>query len=130
MMTNQLYSDAFIILQYMEKMQLEYHKAAQEAGVYIVNACGFDSIPADLGVIFAQQNFEGEINSIESYVQFSGEESKEGPRLNYGTWESAVHGVAHASELRELRSKLYPTKLPEFKPKLKSKYIFFYTHFS
>lgn len=99
-------------------MILEYHKAAQEAGVYIVSACGFDSIPADLGIIFAQQNFEGEINSVETYLRGGG------LNLNYGTWESAVYGVAHASELRELRSKLYPTKLPEFRPKLKSRYIF------
>nr|XP_012220066.1 PREDICTED: saccharopine dehydrogenase-like oxidoreductase [Linepithema humile]XP_012220067.1 PREDICTED: saccharopine dehydrogenase-like oxidoreductase [Linepithema humile] len=106
--------------QYMDTIRLEYHKAAQEAGVYIVSACGFDSIPADLGIIFAQQNFEGEINSIETYLSFKG--SKDGgPGLNYGTWESAVYGVAHSSELRTLRSKLYPTKLPEFRPKLKSR---------
>jgi len=107
----------------MERMQLEYHEAAQEAGVYIVSACGFDSIPVDLGIIFAQQNFEGEINSVETYLR--GEMKNGG--LNYGTWESAVYGVAHESELRKLRSKLYPTKLPEFAPKLKSKYIYFYT---
>lgn len=47
--------------QYLEKIQLEYNKAAQEKGVYIIGACGFDSIPADLGVIFLQNKFEGEI---------------------------------------------------------------------
>lgn len=46
--------------QYIEKMQLEYHKAAQEKGVYIISTCGFDSIPADLGVVFLQQKFDGE----------------------------------------------------------------------
>jgi len=110
----------------MEKMQLEYHKAAQEAGVYIVSACGFDSIPVDLGVIFAQQNFEGEINSIETYLH--GESEGGGPSLNYGTWESAVYGAAHWSESRELHSKLYPTKLPKFRTKLKLRYIFYTIH--
>lgn len=43
----------------MERMQLEYHKAAMEKGVYIVSACGFDSVPADLGVVYALQKFEG-----------------------------------------------------------------------
>lgn len=47
-------------------MQLEYHKAAQEKGIYIVSACGFDSVPSDLGVIFLQDNFDG--NYIDSIL--------------------------------------------------------------
>jgi short subunit dehydrogenase-like uncharacterized protein len=43
----------------MEKVQLEYHKAAEEKGVYIISSCGFDSIPADLGVVFLRNTFEG-----------------------------------------------------------------------
>ncbi|XP_050456275.1 saccharopine dehydrogenase-like oxidoreductase [Cataglyphis hispanica] len=109
--------------QYMERMQLEYNKAAQEAGVYIVSACGFDSIPTDLGVIFTQQKFGGEINSIETYLKFWTTGNTKGSALNYGTWESAVYGIAHMNELRALRSKLYPTKLPKFTPKLKSKIL-------
>lgn len=45
--------------QYMETMQLKYHKDAQEKGVYVVSACGFDSIPTDMGVVFLQEKFEG-----------------------------------------------------------------------
>ena len=51
--------------QYLEKMQLTYHqvttdvirnlrkspKKALENGVYVVGACGFDSIPADMGQV-------------------------------------------------------------------------------
>lgn len=33
--------------QFLEKMQLKYHKMAEEKGIYIVGSCGFDSIPAD-----------------------------------------------------------------------------------
>lgn len=44
-----------------------------------------------------------------------------GATLHYGTWESAVYGLAHANELRPLRQKLYPERLPEFKPKLQPK---------
>lgn len=47
--------------QYMESMQLKYHKAAEEKGVYVISACGFDSIPSDLGVVFLQEKFEGEM---------------------------------------------------------------------
>ncbi|KAM0735094.1 Saccharopine dehydrogenase-like oxidoreductase [Formica fusca] len=109
--------------QYMEKMQLEYNKAAQEAGIYIVSACGFDSIPADLGIIFTQQTFGGEINTIETYLKLWTTGNVKGSLLNYGTWESAVYGMAHMNELRALRTKLYPTKLPKFTPKLKSKIL-------
>lgn len=102
----------------MEKMQLEYNKAANEAGIYMVSACGLDSIPADLGVIYTQKMFGGDVNSIETYFNFWSTSNARGTSLNYGTWESAVYGYAHAHELRDLRMKLYPQKMPEFKPKL------------
>jgi len=31
--------------QFLEKVQLLYHKKAEEKGVYVVGACGWDSIP-------------------------------------------------------------------------------------
>lgn len=48
--------------QYMERMQLEYNKPAKDKGIYIVSACGYDSIPTDMGVVFAQKKFEGNKN--------------------------------------------------------------------
>lgn len=108
----------------MERMQLEYNKAAQEAGVYIVSACAFDSIPADLGIIFAQKKFEGEVNTVEAYITLDFEGIK-GSVINYGTWESLVYVVTHSNDLRALRQKLYPEKLPTFTPKLQFKYASF-----
>ncbi|RZC41634.1 saccharopine dehydrogenase-like [Asbolus verrucosus] len=108
--------------QYMEKMQLKYHKLAQEKGIYIISACGVDSIPTDLGLVFLQQKFTGTVNSVNSYLSAWEEgDSLPGPALNYGTWESAVYGLAHANELRELRQQLYSSRLPSFKPKLEAK---------
>jgi short subunit dehydrogenase-like uncharacterized protein len=49
-------------LQFLEGMQLKYHEEAKKKGVYIVGACGFDSIPTDLGTVFLKQKFNG-INS-------------------------------------------------------------------
>jgi short subunit dehydrogenase-like uncharacterized protein len=40
-------------------MQLEYHKAAEEKGVYAISACGFDSIPSDLGTVYLMNKFKG-----------------------------------------------------------------------
>ncbi|XP_032516249.2 saccharopine dehydrogenase-like oxidoreductase isoform X2 [Danaus plexippus] len=110
--------------QFMERMQLVYGSAAREAGVFIISACGFDSIPNDLGVIFLQQNFGGTLNSVESYL--SGEvppEHSGGGVVNYGTWESLVHGMSHHNELPALRKKLYPEKLPTYRPKLKPRFV-------
>ena len=40
-------------------MQLKYSKEAEEKGVHIVGACGFDSVPADIGTLYLQNNFGG-----------------------------------------------------------------------
>lgn len=113
--------------QYMETMQLKYNKQAQERKVFIISSCGFDSIPSDLGVVFIEKNFDGVVNSVESYLQTSvtGDGSRGGAGIHYGTWESAVHGLAHSSELKELRKKLYEEKLPKFTPVLKPRPLIF-----
>lgn len=53
----------------MERMQLEYNDLAREKGVYIVSACGFDSIPADMGMVFLENHFDGEVHSVETYLK-------------------------------------------------------------
>lgn len=109
------------ILQYIESMQLKYDKAAQDAGIYIISACGFDSVPCDLGIIFAQQKFDGDVNAIETYLNFWTTKKTNDVLLHYGTYESGVYGVAHSNEIRDLRKKLYPERLPLFGPKLKKR---------
>ncbi|XP_059061507.1 saccharopine dehydrogenase-like oxidoreductase [Achroia grisella] len=109
--------------EFIETMQLEYNAQAQDAGVYIISACGFDSIPNDMGVVYLQQNWEGTLNSVESYLStyVSPEYSKEAVKsgtINYGTWESLVYGLANSNKLPALRKKLFPEKMPSYKPKL------------
>uniref|UniRef100_A0A1L8ECP0 Putative conserved plasma membrane protein n=1 Tax=Haematobia irritans TaxID=7368 RepID=A0A1L8ECP0_HAEIR len=114
--------------QYMETMQLKYHDQAKERNVYVVSACGFDSIPADMGVIFIEKNFDGVVNSVEAYLQsYTKGPTTGGGRggIHYGTWESAVYGLAHANELRGIRQKLYPEKMPRFQPILKPRPLIF-----
>lgn len=52
-------------------------------GVYVISACGLDSIPADLGVIFVQQNFTGTLNSVETFLKAWNEGSGKGNILNH-----------------------------------------------
>ena len=40
-------------------MQLMYNNKAKESGVYVIGACGFDSIPAEMGDLLSQKKFEG-----------------------------------------------------------------------
>jgi len=40
-------------------MEQKYHQQAEEAGVFIVSSCAFDSIPHDVGVRFTEENFTG-----------------------------------------------------------------------
>jgi len=104
--------------QFLEKMQLKYHEEAKEKGVYIVGACGFDSIPSDVGRQLVHKEMNGPVNQVEMYVEFPVEEPIKGAAINYGTWESAVHGIGNATELRRLRKQLFPERLPKLAPKM------------
>ena len=104
--------------QYLEKMQLKYHDEAKEKGIYVIGACGFDSIPGDVGHIFLNQKMEGDVNDVEMYLKITAPEGVPGAKINFGTWQSAIHGLAMAHELKPLRKQLYPERLPSLLPKL------------
>ncbi|XP_037080356.1 saccharopine dehydrogenase-like oxidoreductase [Pollicipes pollicipes] len=103
--------------EFLEGTQLNYHEAAEKAGVYVVGACGFDSIPADMGVVFVHDKFDGDLNGIESYFNV-----KTGPKgyrgIHYATYQSAIHGFANQHELGPLRRRLFGKRLPRSDYKL------------
>ena len=45
--------------QFMQSMQIKYHEEAKQKGIHIVSACGFDSIPADMGLEILREKFPG-----------------------------------------------------------------------
>uniref|UniRef100_A0A8C1EVD1 Saccharopine dehydrogenase-like oxidoreductase n=1 Tax=Cyprinus carpio carpio TaxID=630221 RepID=A0A8C1EVD1_CYPCA len=95
--------------QFLESMQLNYHDQAAEKGVYIVGSCGFDSIPADMGVIYTRDQFKGTLTAVESFLTASA--GPEGGCIHDGTWQSAIYGLADSNKLRSLRKKfefVYP----------------------
>lgn len=60
----------------------------KKKGVYVVSACGFDSIPADLGTVFVENHFDGVVNSVETYLESWQEGGdKGGAAIHYETWE-------------------------------------------
>jgi len=51
------YCDLAGEVQWIRKMIDQHHNTAKANGTRIVNCCGFDSIPSDMGVFFFQQAF-------------------------------------------------------------------------
>lgn len=99
--------------QFLEGMQLKYNQAAEERGVHVVGACGYDSIPAEMGINFLRKQFPGGLNSVEMYnrVHSGGANSS----VHTGTLESAMTAIANTGAVKAQRRKLFTTKMP--KPK-------------
>lgn len=96
---------------FLEKTQLLYHGKAKENNCYVIGACGFDSIPAEMGVAFMKKNFGGDVNDVENYAEFHS--GPDGGCGNFGTWQSAIYGFAHQDELKTIRKSLFTTQLPK-----------------
>jgi short subunit dehydrogenase-like uncharacterized protein len=78
--------------EFVDRMFLLYHEKAKETGARIVHACGFDSIPHDLGAYFTVQQLpEGVPITIDGHVRASA-------TISGGTLHSAVFA---ASRFRE-----------------------------
>lgn len=92
---------------FLEGMQLKYHTAAAEKGIYLISACGFDSIPAEIGTLFLEQQFDGVVNSVESYLFTKMKGKRELGAIHYGTWASIVHMFANLKELKQTRRELF-----------------------
>ncbi|GFW15550.1 saccharopine dehydrogenase-like oxidoreductase [Trichonephila clavipes] len=86
-------------MKYLETMQAKHFKSAREKGVYIVEACGFDSIPSDFGISALKKKFPGDLNSVEYFVEIG--QGPSGRSTNIGTFLSAVHSVTDFFNLKE-----------------------------
>ncbi|KAK1583560.1 hypothetical protein Q3G72_025005 [Acer saccharum] len=88
--------------EFMERMEAKYHEQAMETGCLVVSGCGFDSIPAELGLMFNSRQWvtPSAPNRVEAYVSLESDSRIVG---NFATYESAVLGVANAQNLQELR---------------------------
>ncbi len=49
---------------FIKDMMDKYQEAAKQSGARIVNSCGFDSIPSDLGVYFTQKQAKAKFDSV------------------------------------------------------------------
>ncbi|XP_030627526.1 saccharopine dehydrogenase b isoform X2 [Chanos chanos] len=112
--------------QFLEGMQLSYHSKAQENGVYIIGSCGFDSIPADMGILYTRDQFKGALTAVESFLTVS--TGPEGGCGHDATWQSAIYGFADSSRLRSLRKKFGHKPLPVVGSRLKKRGPLFFSN--
>ena len=73
--------------EFVDEMWLRYHEQAEQSGARIVHSCGFDSIPYDLGALFAVQQLpEGVPIKLEGFVRAGG-------TFSGGTFASAIEAM-------------------------------------
>ncbi|XP_073401226.1 saccharopine dehydrogenase-like oxidoreductase [Dendrobates tinctorius] len=111
--------------QFLESIQMKYDRQAADNGVYVVGSSGFDSIPADLGVLFTRNSIQGTLTAVESFLSFKS--GPEGNCIHDGTWQSAIHGAADQANLKNFRKKLALKPLPVIGKKLKRRGAVFYS---
>lgn len=68
---------------FIKDMMDKYEDAAKQSGARIVNSCGFDSIPSDLGVYFTQQQAQDKFDDVCSIIHMRVKAAKGG--LSGGT---------------------------------------------
>lgn len=83
--------------EFVERMMHAYGATARDSGARIVNSCGFDSVPHDLGALFTAKLLpKDEPVSIEGFVRARG-------TFSGGTFHSAVMAMARMNEFRRWR---------------------------
>ncbi|KAM3717975.1 Lipid droplet localized protein [Dirofilaria immitis] len=97
---------------FLESMQLKYNDIAQKKGLYVVSACGWDSIPCDLGVNFLKNKFNGQLNHVETFAQLN--LGPAGYSANVGTYRTFTLRMINilTDDLDKIRRSIMPEKLP------------------
>jgi len=89
---------------WIRKMMIAHEATARESGARIVNCCGFDSIPSDLGVKFLQQHSQSNFSSYCKTVSMRVKATKGG--ASGGTIASGINMFKEAASDSELRKEL------------------------
>ena len=81
--------------EFVDRMYVAHHATAERTGARIVHACGFDSIPHDLGALFTVQQLKatGPV-SLRGVVRASG-------MFSGGTFHSAMTAMSRVRQMKE-----------------------------
>jgi short subunit dehydrogenase-like uncharacterized protein len=81
--------------EFVDRMYVLHHAEAAKTGARIVHACGFDSIPHDLGVLFTVEQLpEGVPLNVRGFVRAGGKPSG-------GTFHSAMTGFSRVRQTQQ-----------------------------
>jgi short subunit dehydrogenase-like uncharacterized protein len=81
--------------EFVDRMYLRHHAEAVKSGARIVHACGFDSIPHDLGVLFTVEQLpEGVPLDVRGFVRAGGKPSG-------GTFHSAMTAFTRVRQTQQ-----------------------------
>ncbi|TBL23874.1 saccharopine dehydrogenase, partial [Verrucosispora sp. SN26_14.1] len=78
--------------EFVDQTYLRHHAEATRTGARLVHACGFDSIPHDLGVWFTVKQLPADVPiTVDGYVRAGG-------RFSAGTYHSALTAFSRRAE--------------------------------
>ena len=81
--------------EFVDRTYLQHNETAVRSGARLVHACGFDSIPHDLGAYFTVQQLpEGVPLSVRGYVQADA-------RASGGTIHSGIYALSRARQMAQ-----------------------------
>jgi len=81
--------------EFVDRMYIRHHAEAERTGARIVHACGFDSIPHDLGVLFTVEQLpEGVPLNVRGFVRAGGKPSG-------GTFHSAMTAFTRVRQTQQ-----------------------------
>jgi short subunit dehydrogenase-like uncharacterized protein len=90
--------------QWIRKIIDTYHEKAKSLKIKIVNSCGFDSIPSDMGVYFCQSNYYKENGEYAHAINMRVAGMKGG--FSGGTYNSLTNVIHEASVNKSVRKTL------------------------
>ncbi|KAA1428472.1 saccharopine dehydrogenase family protein [Nocardioides antri] len=87
--------------EFVDRMYVEHQATAEASGARLVHACGFDSVPHDLGAYFTIQQLADEVGGeITTPVSMRGVARSNGT-FSGGTFHSALNAFARAKHMRD-----------------------------
>jgi len=98
------YTDLTGEAHWIEQMKDKYNQAAKASGARIVNCCGFDSIPSDMGVFVMQQQAQAQFGHPMPHAKLRVKAMKGG--ASGGTIASMIEGLKAAKADPALRKKM------------------------
>ena len=102
--TNTNYCDITGETQWIRKMIDKYHSKAKENKIKIINSCGFDSIPSDMGVFYSQKKFFEKTGKYANKINMRVAGAKGG--ISGGTYNSLSNVLEEARLDKEVRKTL------------------------